>query len=94
MALPQYVQIAFNTPVGKASDFSFTRDGGVVIFPREELPVDQAKMAADLPDFLRFVRQQRSQEAVELWFQREASEALGNIPALQREAPSRPPMES
>ncbi|HHY86341.1 MAG TPA: hypothetical protein GYA07_12550 [Verrucomicrobia bacterium] len=84
MMLPQYAQIAFSTPVGQASGFSATRDGGVIVYVKEDLPVDEAKLTAELPTFLRYLQQQRRQAAAELWFQREASAALGNIPALQR----------
>ena len=55
-----------------------------MVYVKEDLPVDEAKLTAELPTFLRYLQQQRRQAAAELWFQREASAALGNIPALQR----------
>jgi hypothetical protein len=72
VTLYQFKQIAFSTPVGKASDFSPTRDGGMVVYVQQRLPVDQAKMAADMPEFLKTVHQARRQEAINLWIGREA----------------------
>jgi hypothetical protein len=78
-----FKEVAFGTPVGKASNFIPTHDGGFVVYVRQRLPLDEAKMKAQLPQFANVVRQRRQSEAFELWFSREASEALRNLPAFQ-----------
>jgi hypothetical protein len=72
----QFAQVAFETAPGKASDFSPTVDGGFVVHLQKQLPVDPAKMATDMPNFVKMVRQSRRQEAIQAWFQREAGKAL------------------
>jgi len=81
--LNTFKRVAFDTPVGKASDFIPTRTGGFILYVREELPIDPVKMQADLPAFSKAVRQQRENEAYESWFGKEANAALGKIPAVQ-----------
>lgn len=80
-----FKELVFNTPVGKATSFVPTREGGYIVYVRERLPIDEAKMKAALPQFTDIVRQRREVEAFDLWFRREASTALANIPALQQE---------
>jgi hypothetical protein len=77
-------QAAFNTPIGKTSEFTPLSTGGVVLYVRERLPLDQAKMNAELPDFSKAVREQRESEAFQAWFSKEAPTALRDIPALQQ----------
>ena len=83
--LPTLKSVTFETPVGRVSDFAQTREGGIVVCVRERLPIDEARMKAELPEFSNAVRQQRENEAFDLWFRKEASAALRNIPALQRQ---------
>lgn len=78
-----FKEVAFSTPVGKASSFIPTHDGGFVVYIRQRLPLDETKMKAQLSQFANVVRQRRQNEAFELWFSREASEALRNLPAFQ-----------
>jgi len=78
-----FKEVAFSTPVGGASSFVPTRDGGFVVHVRQRLPIDEAKMKAQLPEFSNVVRQRRQNEAFELWFNREASAALRDIPAFR-----------
>jgi len=82
--LSTFKQVVFSTPAGKSSSFVPTHDGGYVVYVRERLPIDEAKMKADLPRFAEIVRQRREVEAFDLWFRQEAPVALGNIQALQR----------
>ena len=60
----EYQRIAFNTPVGKVADFVETMDGGIVVYVRQLLPLDETKMKADLPEFYNTVRLARRQEAI------------------------------
>jgi hypothetical protein len=86
--LRTYQTIALTTPVGKISDFNPTREGGVVVYVRQKLPLDQAKMKAEMPAFANSVRQQRESEAFNLWFGREAQSGLRDIPALRPKQPA------
>ncbi len=78
-------QATFTTDVGRASQFLATEDSevGMVVYVRQRLPIDLAKMKADLPEFSNMVRQQRQNEAFEAWFSKEASAALRSTPAFQ-----------
>jgi hypothetical protein len=88
MDLTTFKEIALNTPAGKASGFMPTHAGGAIVYVRERLPLDPAKMKADLPDFSKAVRQERESDAFQLWFSREASPALRDIPAFQQQGKS------
>lgn len=85
--LQQYKSAAFTTPLGKASQFVPTIDGGFVVFVREKLPLALAKMTAELPAFANSVRQTRQGEAFNEWFRREAERGLRDTPALRQQAP-------
>lgn len=81
LSLQLYKQIAFTTPIGKASLAQPTADGAVVVYVQERLPINQARMNAELPAFVDFLRQQRTQEAFLNWFNREFGRAVRDIPA-------------
>lgn len=82
--LDMFKQIVYMTPVSKASGFFPTQDGGIIVYVREKLPIDQAKMKADLPAFTNRIRQQREQEAFNVWFSKEGSSAFRTLPAFQQ----------
>lgn len=84
VSLRQYTSVAFATPVGQVSQFVPTMEGGFVVFVREKLPIDLAKMTADLPAFATSVRQTRQGEAYNEWFRREAERGLRDIPAFRQ----------
>jgi hypothetical protein len=84
-----FKQSVMNTPAGKLTGLIPTRTGGMVVYVRERLPIDKAKMQADLPSFSKAVRQSRETQAFDMWFEREASAALRNIPALQQQQQGR-----
>jgi hypothetical protein len=83
VSLNQFKQVAFETQPGKAGEFVPTADGGFVAYVQQRLPVDQAKMTKDLPDFVRSVRQARRSEAINLWLQREGNKSLRDTPLMQ-----------
>lgn len=96
-SLNQLKQAAFSTSAGKASGFLWPdgmalqrlmEPGGFILYVKSKLPVNDAKMNANLPDFLRYLRQNRQGEAFNAWFGKEAKQGLSGIPALQ---PSQPP---
>ena len=84
--LGQLKQAAFTTPVGHVSNFAPSADGGFVLFVQSMLPLDEAKKAADFPQFLTQVRRGRQNEAFNLWLQGEANRELRNTPVYQQMA--------
>jgi hypothetical protein len=87
LSLDQLKQAAFGTQPGKVSNLLRTRDGTMVLYVKAKLPLNEAKMRADLPDFTNFVRQRRQEEAFSQWLSRESQRALAKIPALQSPEP-------
>jgi hypothetical protein len=85
--LDQLKEAAFSTPPGKASGLATTRDGGMVLFVKALLPLDEAKVAKDLPDFVRQERQVRQNEAFNEWFSKEAQRALRDTPVFRQASP-------
>lgn len=81
--LNDFKQAAFTTPVGKASGFVGTAEGGFVVFVRERLPLEVSKITADLPAFLESVRRNRHNEAYNDWFRREAERGLRDTPVFR-----------
>lgn len=86
--LQLFKQVALTTPPGESSGLQFTSGGGYVLFPVERLPVDEARMRAELPDYLDFVRQGLANETFNLWFSQEAQTGLRDTPLHRREPPS------
>jgi len=81
--------IAFSTMPGKASGFHETNEGGIIVYVKAKLPLDEAKMKSELPAFISYVRQSRSREAFDAWFRKEAERGLRDIPYFQqRQQPS------
>jgi hypothetical protein len=62
---------AFNLLTGQASKFTPTDDGGYVVYVKQRLPVDEAKLQEELPAYLTKMREQRQVAAFEQWFGRE-----------------------
>ncbi len=90
--LSQFKSTAFTTPLGKPSVFVGTAVGGYVVLVRERLPMDQARLAAALPEFLNLVRQTRQNEAYNDWFRREAERNLRDTPIFRQQSqPGQPP---
>ena len=87
--LNQLKQTAFSTPPGTISNFQPTSDGGFVLYVKAKLPLDEARMNANLPAFANYVRQSRQSEAFNEWFSKQASLGLRDTPLGQpRPAPS------
>ncbi|HUA65158.1 MAG TPA: peptidylprolyl isomerase [Alphaproteobacteria bacterium] len=76
----QLKEVAVATPVGRTSPFMQTDDGGFILYVQSQLPIDDAKMAADLPEFMERLRQSRAQQAYGDWIQHEASRQLVTTP--------------
>jgi hypothetical protein len=84
--LNQVKQAAFTTAAGHASNLQETGDGGFVLFVQSQLPIDQAVMAAELPQFTESLRRSREREAFNEWLQTEAGRALRDTPAARQRA--------
>jgi hypothetical protein len=85
LPLNQFKQLAFGTPVGKVSSFQMTAGGGVIVYVKSKLPLDEAKMSAALPTFAKYVRQNRQNEAFNAWFRKEAEKGLRDTPLARQE---------
>jgi peptidyl-prolyl cis-trans isomerase D len=90
--LNQLKQLAFTAPVGGASQFVPTQEGGIIVVVKAKLPIDQEKMKQDLPQFAQAVRQSRQNEAFNEWFRREADRGLRDTPLGRPQTP--PDMQS
>ena len=84
----QLKQAGFSTPPGKMSQPLQANDGFFVLYVKEKLPLDQAKMQADLPGFVNTVRRGRQQEAFDEWLRRESEHGLRDTPIFQRPPPN------
>jgi hypothetical protein len=82
----QFQETAFNLLTGQASKFTPTDDGGYVVYVKQRLAVDEAKMRDELPSYLAKMREQRQVAAFEQWFGREMQLHLVP-PASERSQP-------
>ncbi|PWU18762.1 MAG: hypothetical protein C5B50_08165 [Verrucomicrobia bacterium] len=80
-------ELAFRTPPGKVSHFQLTRDGGIILFVKGKLPINDAEVMADLPGFARAERQRREAEAFNMWLTKEVPTALRETPFMQQRQP-------
>ena len=87
LTLNQFKQAAFSTAPGNVSPFQMTSDGGMILYVKSTLPLDQEQMNASLPGFMNYVRQSRQMEAFNEWFSKQASTGLRDIPALSQPRP-------
>jgi len=78
-------QLAFTTAPGKASTFRSTREGGLIVYVKEKLPMDEAKMKQDMPQFIAYARQVREREAFDTWFRKEFERAHIDAPFLKQQ---------
>jgi hypothetical protein len=84
LSLNMLKQLAFSGTPGQPSPFQPTRDGGIILLVKGKLPIDQAKMAADMPSYSNAVRQTRQGEAFNDWFRREAERGLRDTPLVRQ----------
>ena len=89
--LGRFKELAFSTPPGKVSAVQMTSEGGLVLHVKSKLPLDQAKMNADLPGFVNYERQKRQGAAFDSWFRKEMEKGLRDTPLGQ---PRQPPAAS
>ena len=87
VSLNEFKRAAFTTPPGQSSGFIPTSDGGFLVFVRERLPLELARMTADLPSFMKSLRQARQNEAFNDWFRKEAEKGLRDTPIFRPPPP-------
>jgi hypothetical protein len=87
LPLNQLKQITFSTSPGRVSPFQMTAEGGLIVYVKSKLPLDQAKMTATLPAFANYVRQNRQNEAFNAWFRKEAERGLRDTPIARQDQP-------
>ena len=83
--LNQLKNVAFNTPVGKASGFETNNAGGFILYVQSRLPLDQAKMNSELPQYLAAFRRERLVETFNMWANLEANRVLRNTPLFHQQ---------
>ena len=91
LPLQQFKQVAFGTPPGQMSQLQRTFDGAYAVFVQEKLPLDESKIATNLPAFERSMRQTRRAEAFNEWVNQEFNKIRSEIPYFQRTTQSPPP---
>ena len=84
--LNQFKRVAFTTPVGQVSPFEPSAEGGFVIFVQSQLPMNQAAMTAELPQFTTQLRRARQNEAFNEWLGQEAQKSMQDTPLFKQAA--------
>jgi len=82
--LDQFKRVAMSTAPGQFTPLMPSADGAFMALVEAKLPIDEAKMAANLPAFKRSVHQVRRSEVFNEWFRREASKAFATVPYFQQ----------
>lgn len=77
-------RVASTLPDGKSSQLIPGEYGGYVLYVEKRLPVDTAKMNAELPDYTARLREQRQNAAFGAWFQQAAKEMNLVMPTRSR----------
>ncbi len=71
VSLMDIKRVAFDLEQGQVSPFIPTREGGMIIYLRSVLPIDEQKLQKELPQFIAGIRQTRLYEAADLWLQKQ-----------------------
>jgi hypothetical protein len=83
--LNQLKRAVFTTPVGKTGGFEATSDGGFIVYVQSRLPIDQAKMNSELPQYIAAFRRGRQNEAFSQWVNLEANRELRTTPVFRQQ---------
>ena len=87
LTLNQFKQIVFSTAVGKVSPFQMTSEGGVIVYVKAKLPLDEAKMNATLPAFANSVRQSRKTRPLTIGSASKPRSACARCPLARPQTP-------
>lgn len=77
---------AFALTPGKVSQFTSTRDGGLIVYLKAKVPVEDGKLKAEMPEFLDKLRRDRQFEAFGEWFRKEMELAKITLPSDKQSA--------
>jgi peptidyl-prolyl cis-trans isomerase D len=78
-------EVALSLPVEEVSEFVPTSVGGMIVHVTGREPVDEGKVAEQMPAYLEQLRQDRQREALSEWFRKEAEKTvLLGLPAFER----------
>lgn len=80
----QLIGVTLMTPVGTASQFIDTDDGGFILYVQSRLPIDQEKMDSEMSQFTTELRQNRAEQAFNDWLQHEANRELRTTPLAKQ----------
>jgi hypothetical protein len=81
----QLKNIVLSMDPGKVSPFlPNPPDGGFIIYVKQRLPVNEAKMKEEMPKFIAEVRFSKQQELFNQWFRKVVEKAAPNLPLLSR----------
>ncbi len=81
---------AFTLKPGEVSPFlPDMKEGGEILYLRGRLPFDEAKVKADLPEFIAMYRNARLNDAFNSWFRKQAEQAQLVVPQKET-SPQRP----
>ena len=79
-----FKRVAFGTPVGGASPFVPTPDGGFVLYVESRRPASEEQVKKELPDFRAYMQQARQNDAFNQWFNHQIIEDPGFMATLQQ----------
>lgn len=65
------INTAFGLSPGQVSDFVNTGTGGFLVMAKKIVPVSEEKLKAELPEFLKTLRESRHYQAFEEWLQKQ-----------------------
>ncbi|MGC8828704.1 MAG: peptidyl-prolyl cis-trans isomerase [Verrucomicrobiia bacterium] len=86
IGLAEIKRVVFDLEPGKVSQFIPTRDGGMIVYLRSVLPIDEQKLQKELPQFITSIRQTRLYEAADLWLQKQRQAMQMVIPERKRDS--------
>ena len=81
--IDQFKRVVFATAPGQLTPMMPSSDGVFIALVQAKLPLDEAKMRANLATFARSVHQVRRSEVFNEWFKREAQKAFSTVPYFQ-----------
>jgi hypothetical protein len=82
--------VAFTLTPGRTSRFEMARNGklGIIVHLVSRLPVDEAKLKAEMPAFIAGLREQRQREALSQWLRKEYEQARLNFGPSRKQSGS------
>ncbi len=89
--LPVLQQIVSRLEVGEISRFIPTRQGGMIVHVKEQVPLNETRIETELPEFMARLRQLRQSDAFNQWFSKQAERQNLIIPQKEEPMPGAGP---